>query len=342
MGTATNLPTIRLICIGMRHAFFAFPSTHFYIDRERMQRNLMTKSRMRLSTPRVFDFLRTIYSHGWCSLPPFEVNKSDGSLTLAVRLREGVLALCVLRGATDAVEVSIESASPLSAAQKSEIRTIIANCLRLNDDLDEFYRIAARHPGFRWIPKAGAGRLLRAQTVFEDVVKMICTTNCSWALTESMVGNLTTKLGESPGHGRFAFPTPQAIAATSESFLRKHIRAGYRSPYILEFATSVAEGTLDVESWRTSTLPTEDLFEQVKSVKGMGDYAAGNILKLIGRYDYLGLDSWVRSRYYQLHSRGRKVNDTTIEKHYASLGTWRGLFFWLEMTRYWYDEKFPF
>ncbi len=99
---------------------------------------------------------------------------------------------------------------------------------------------------------------------------------------------------------------------------------------------------MDVEGWRSSTLTTDLLFEQVKTVKGMGDYAAGNILKLVGRYDYLGLDSWVRGKFYELHSRGRSVKDSTIEKHYASLGKWRGLFFWLEMTRYWYDHKFPF
>jgi hypothetical protein len=34
------------------------------------------------------------------------------------------------------------------------------------------------------------------------------------------------------------------------------------------------------------------------------------------------------------------VKDSTIERHYAPYGKWRGLFFWLEMTRYWHDEKF--
>jgi len=32
-------------------------------------------------------------------------------------------------------------------------------------------------------------------------------------------------------------------------------------------------------------------------------YAAGNLLKLIGRYDYLGLDSWVRAQWTRLHAR---------------------------------------
>jgi hypothetical protein len=63
-------------------------------------------------------------------------------------------------------------------------------------------------------------------------------------------------------------------------------------------------------------------------------------MRLVGRYDYLGLDSWVRSKYYELHHNGRKVKDSTIERHYVQYGKWRGLFFWLEMTRYWHDDKF--
>jgi 3-methyladenine DNA glycosylase/8-oxoguanine DNA glycosylase len=302
----------------------------------------MITGRMEIKTPPLFSFWRTVYSHGWCSLPPFMVNKEENSFSRLLELENGTLVLCVLKEQKGRISAALRSHTPLSAVQKTEIRYCLTQCLRLNEDFSEFYREAARHPGSRWIPKAGAGRLLRSPTVFEDVVKMICTTNCSWSLTEMMVGNLTTLLGKNFGNGISAFPGPASIAGTTEGFLRESVRAGYRSPFILEFATAVADGKLDVEGWRSSPLTTDQLFEQVKTVKGMGDYAAGNILKLLGRYDYLGLDSWVRGKFYELHFRGRTVKDSTIEKHYAPLGKWRGLFFWLEMTRYWYDHKFPF
>jgi len=302
----------------------------------------MLTGRMELETPPSFNFWRTVYSHGWCSLPPFLVNKEEASLSRLLELNDGSLVLCVLKERKGKVSVALSSSASLSSDQKAEIRTLLSQCLRLNEDFSEFYREAARHPGARWIPKAGAGRLLRSPTVFEDVVKMICTTNCSWSLTETMVDNLTTLLGKNFGDRYFAFPSPESIAGTTEAFLRKSVRAGYRSPYLPEFAVAVSEGKLDVEGWRSSPLTTDQLFEHVKTVKGMGDYAAGNILKLLGRYDYLGLDSWVRGKFYEVHSRGRTVKDATIEKHYASLGKWRGLFFWLEMTRHWYDHKFPF
>jgi 3-methyladenine DNA glycosylase/8-oxoguanine DNA glycosylase len=156
-----------------------------------------------------------------------------------------------------------------------------------------------------------------------------------------MVTNIVNLFGEElSGQGR-AFPTPDALAASSERVIRKEVKAGYRSPFLLEFAERVAAGKLDPESWRTSPLSTGELFKAMREVKGIGPYAAGNIMKLVGRYDYLGLDSWVRAKYYELHRGGRTVKDATIERQYAPYGQWRGLFFWLEMTRDWHDDKFP-
>ena len=48
--------------------------------------------------------------------------------------------------------------------------------------------------------------MLRSPTVFEDLVKMICTTNCSWALTEKMVTGLVENLGRETNDGRRSFP----------------------------------------------------------------------------------------------------------------------------------------
>ena len=238
--------------------------------------------------------------------------------------------------------VSVENTSRLQQADISRISKYIVSMLRAEESFEEFYAESKKHPRYRWISKKGAGRLLRCPTVFEDLVKMIATTNCSWALTEIVVGELVKKLGTHIQGDVYAFPTPEAIAACSESFLRKEIRCGYRAPYLLELSDKIVSGKLIVEEWRTSELPTEELFKLVRSVKGVGPYAAGNILKLLGRYDYLGLDSWARGKFYELFKKGRKVKDSTIEKHYAPLGKWRGLFLWMDMTKDWYTREFPF
>ena len=55
-----------------------------------------------------------------------------------------------------------------------------AHVLRLDQDLSPFYLRAAEDPDLAWATR-GAGRMLRSPTVFEDVVKTVCTTNCAWS-----------------------------------------------------------------------------------------------------------------------------------------------------------------
>jgi 3-methyladenine DNA glycosylase/8-oxoguanine DNA glycosylase len=301
----------------------------------------MKKTVTSLSVPSGFSFRQTVFSHGWCALPPFSANRETVTLERLLMLSDKTLLHCQVREQAEFLRVMYSSRATLTKFQRDEANRLVRSCLRLDEQFDSFYRYVGVHPQFRWIARAGAGRMLRAPSVFEDAVKMICTTNCSWTLTESMVANLVRKLGDTFDEGRSAFPTPAQLASVSETFVRKEIRAGYRAPYLIELAERVASGNLDIESWRASPLSTADLFRQMQRVKGIGAYAAGNLLKLAGRYDYLGLDSWVRAQYYSLYHHGRRVSDRTIERRYAAHGEWRGLLFWLEMTKHWFSNKFP-
>ena len=276
-------------------------------------------------------------------MPPFSVDKKNTALNRLLLLSNGNLVYCnISKVVKGKLKIVTQSKNHLVTIERHEVKDQICDCLRLNEDLSEFYREVHRYPRYRWISRMGVGRMLRSPSVFEDVVKMICTTNCSWTLTETMVKNLIGELGKQFNNSIGSFPTPESLAGVTEKFLRNTIRVGYRAPYLLEFAERVASGKLDVESWRSSDQPTSELFKQLRSIKGVGDYAAGSLLKLLGRYDYLGLDSWVRSQYYELFHKGRQVSDTTIEKHYAPYGKWRGLIFWLEMTKHWLNDKYPF
>lgn len=288
---------------------------------------------LRVPAPPDFNFWRTVQSHGWSDLPPFSHNPEERTLERLLSLSDGSLASCRLSSRGGPISVRVSSPDPLNEPRRRDIIRQLRACLRLDEDFSAFHDAARRIPSCRWIARSRAGRLLRAPTVFEDVVKMICTTNCTWALTKIMVGKIVQRFGRPFGNGMSSFPPPDTLAAATENELRKECTTGYRAPYILELAGKIASGKLAIEQWRSCEDDTEELFRALRSVKGVGPYAAGNILKLLGRYEYLGLDSWVRGRYADLHTRGRKVKDSTIERAYAQFGVWRGLFFWLEMTR---------
>jgi 3-methyladenine DNA glycosylase/8-oxoguanine DNA glycosylase len=290
-----------------------------------------------ISTPPQFSFKRTALSHGWYDLPPFAFDKDSWTLTRVITFASARPVKVTITAADGALNVNVPRKLGKSAAEK--VIRDVRHTLRFDEDMTQFYSSVAAHKDFAWIASSGAGRLLRSPNVFEDLVKTICTTNCSWAATDKMVNALVNELGvEAQGGGR-TFPTPEAMAAADEKFYWEKIRAGYRAPYLKELAERVASGELNVEAWIVSELPTDILKREMKQVKGVGTYAAENLLKLVGRYDGLALDSWVRGKFAKLHNKGRVAEDKKIARHYSRFGEWQGLALWCDMTKDWLEGE---
>ena len=289
-----------------------------------------------ITTPPTFSFKRTVISHGWCELLPFRIDREQWVLSRALDLPNAQPVTFSVTGTKRALRINISRRLTKSAARK--VVDDVRHMLRLDDDVSGFYGLMAEDADFSWIPKQGAGRLLRSPTVFEDLVKMICTTNCSWALTQKMVTGLVENLGRESDDGRRTFPTPEAMALMPLKFYVNEVRSGYRAAYLKELADRVACGELDVEGWLKSPLSTADLIKDMRGVKGVGPYAAENLLKLLGRYDGLALDSWTRAKFYSVHNNGRKTTDKKIARYYSRFKEWRGLALWCDMTRDWLEE----
>ncbi len=277
---------------------------------------------MKIQTSDNFNFQRTISDHGWSQLLPFEIDENNWKLSYTFGSETPISAVL----SAESTQIKIES-SDAKSIEKS-----VRHILRLDEDFDDFYKILKKEKRLSWIAETNAGRLLRSQAVFEDLVKTICTTNCSWAMTKIMTTNLVTKLGKFSDNGKLSFPTAEAMAGQPLKFYTDEIRAGYRAAYFKELAENVAAGKLNPELWLESDLPTKDLKKEMKQVLGVGDYAAENLLKLVGRYDGLALDSWLRSQFYKQHNNGVKCDDKQIIKFYDKFGKWRGLVIWLDMA----------
>ncbi len=292
---------------------------------------------MTIQSPTDFDLHSTINSHGWHGLPPFQTNERKSELKTIISLSKSKHVQIHIRELNSSINIRpVKKNIRLSKTEKEKIKNIVRSMLRIDERLDDFYRLCRKENHLRWVPKLRAGRILRSPTTFEDIVKMMFTTNCSWALTKIMSEHLTRKLGTKTADGVFSFPSAETIAIKSEKWLRKEISCGYRAPFLLKLCRDISDKKIDVESFRHSDLPSEELYWQLRSIKGIGHYAAGNILKLLGRYDYLGIDSWVRTRFSEIHKKGRKVSDASIEEHYHRYGAWRGLICLMEVTSDWH------
>jgi 3-methyladenine DNA glycosylase/8-oxoguanine DNA glycosylase len=290
-----------------------------------------------LATPREFSFKRTIISHGWCQLLPFKIDEEKWQLSRTLEVEDAKPVTITISSNRRALRVN--TSRRLSQAAAKKVVADVRHMLRLDDNITAFYRLLVADNDFNWIPTQGAGRLLRSPTVFEDLVKMICTTNCSWALTQKMVTGLVENLGRESSNGDRTFPTPEAMALMPLKFYVNEVRAGYRSDYLKLLADRVASGELDVEAWLTSPLSTAELMKELRGVKGVGPYAAENLLKLLGRYDGLALDSWTRAKFFSVRNNGRKTSDKKIARYYSRFNEWRGLALWCDMTRDWIEDK---
>ena len=177
------------------------------------------------------------------------------------------------------------------------------------------------------------GRILRAPTLFEDAIKMLFTTNCTWAATRGMV----TRLIEVAGADGRAFPTPEAVARLSTPTLVRRVRCGYRAPALRAFARRIVTGELDLAFWEDPARPSEEIRAAIASERGFGPYSAENLLRVIGRHDFYALDSWTRMKYRRLYPGRAAATDRSIDRRYRKFGAHRGLALWLDMTRDWHE-----
>jgi 3-methyladenine DNA glycosylase/8-oxoguanine DNA glycosylase len=289
--------------------------------------------RVVLDTPPGFNFRRTVCSHGWGALRPFSLDPGSDWLEVTVALPRGGanrLRLSHSRG-----EVVLEAPGRRNDFLVAAARRV----LNLDLDLVPFYTLAREHEEFAWMAATGSGRLVRCPTTFEDLVKLVLTTNCTWSLTTRMVDSLVEMYGEQAPDGSRTFPGPQALAGAGERVLREQAKTGYRAPLLAKLARLVADGAVDVEAWEGCRAETEELKGEILSLPGAGPYVAENMLRFLGRPHGLGLDSWLRAEYATIYHGGRRVTDRTIARRYARFGDWAGLAIWCDMTRRWFDDE---
>jgi 3-methyladenine DNA glycosylase/8-oxoguanine DNA glycosylase len=202
--------------------------------------------------------------------------------------------------------------------------------LGLDQDFSAFYAATRGEPKLAQAQALARGRVLRSPTLFEDVLKTIATTNTTWGGTIRMIDALTKLYGQAlpADPARRAFPTPERLAGVDADSLRAEVKLGYRAPYVLALAQDVASGALDLETLRDSDLPTPDLRKRLLAIKGVGAYAAANLLVILGRYDYIPVDSWAMSQVSREWYDGRPVSEKEVNAAFERWGAWKGLAFW--------------
>lgn len=290
-----------------------------------------------VTVPQPYDFAAAVRDHGWVALAPCGWESDQATLTRVERLSDGqvvLLAIYTTPATPDQVQVTVTPDGALSPALCAEIRAKVRWMLKLDVDLDGFYQRARRHDHIWSVVQTGRGRLLRSPTLFEDVVKTICTTNITWSQTKAMVQRLVDALGDPcPAEPtRRAFPTPEQVAAAGPARFAQEIRMGYRNDYVLQLAREVTAGARDLEALRTADLSLAEMKRELRSIKGVGNYAAHTLLMLLGYYGEVAVDSEYRAFVTQHYFDGVVVPDKELAAIYDEWGDWKYLANWFDAT----------
>ena len=234
----------------------------------------------------------------------------------------------------------------LTKSELSEATKKITWMFGLNMEFSSFYSASRTEPKLARAKKQALGRVLRSPTLFEDVIKTILTTNTLWAATKNMTRKLVDEFGSALSGGlrrkqskpvveaRKSFPTPDSIAASNPDILKEKIRVGYRAPAIHDLAVRVASGKYDLEALKTSSLPTLELRKELMTIKGVGPYAAANLLMILGRHDFIPVDSYALLMVSHEWYRGKPVTAKHVEKRFEKWGAYKGLAFWFWDWKY--------
>lgn len=286
----------------------------------------LMQTQISLTTPADFNFGSTVNSHGWERLEPFALNREHQVLTRIERLPSQLSRLEITHD--DKINVTVHSENQLNQEDKAYVAEFIAHCFSFTWDMSRCYAKVADDPTYSFIKAERLGRLLLAPNMWENLVKTQFLTNTHATHTAAMAAKFCT-LGDPCGE-KYAFPTPEQVLAKSVDELEKQTGTGYRATYIRSLAEAIASG-FNPESLQNPALSYEDIYDQVRTLRGFGPYSASYVLKLLGRFERISMDTVIR-RYFKEITGQENATDDDINAYYERFGECKGLVAWWEVS----------
>jgi 3-methyladenine DNA glycosylase/8-oxoguanine DNA glycosylase len=285
---------------------------------------------MKIFLKNPFHFEGAVKDHGWWMLAPNHWNEERNLYSRTIKLSNQKNVAVSISYHDTHLKVNVENNISLSEDDKEEIKQHITWIFRLEENFEAFYTMAQEHEELLRLQEEKRGRLLRSPTLFEDVTKVILTTNTSWQQTMNMANNLVEGLGETiltkDEHKLKTFPSAKKVLEAGEDYLKEQVRVGYRSSYLIDVAQKTLDPSFDLESFKN---PEKDLGE-IKTIKGIGPYAYSTLSMLLGQYKTLPIDSVYRERVTNRYFDGVKPSKKKLESVYDKWEDYKHLAYWFD------------
>ncbi len=228
---------------------------------------------------------RTALSHGWVNLEPFSFDAALGRLAKTERIDDSFVHVSATQTPSGDIAVIIRG-DGLDRKAVEKLKGRVVRWLSLDWDPSDALAAADRlsKPVARYIRKGG-GRFLRGSTFYEDFVKTLATVNASWSFTQQMIARIVE------GIGGGAFPGPRAVLRKGARYLQTRVKMGYRAEVLVNATRALLKnGFIDDVGDAVRDVTFEDLI----TLKGIGNYAAVHLLVLQCDFRRVPVDSEVR------------------------------------------------
>ncbi|OLD33995.1 MAG: hypothetical protein AUI50_08095 [Crenarchaeota archaeon 13_1_40CM_2_52_14] len=275
-----------------------------------------------------FDFAKSLDFLGM--FPPMQEDQtvSEVSLTKAIRVGGRTIVFQLKPTGTikmPALRYTLFSDHPFSHGLTDVILDRISFFLSLNDDLDQFYRIAINDPNFAPVLQKLYGlHQVKFLTPFEcacwAVLSQRNQLNAARKAKQALLERFGTSL-EVNGHVYRAFPEPGQLAETSNEDLKQLIRHERREDYLAHITKAFTE--VDERFLRTGEY--DKVEDWLKNIRGIGEFSSRLImLRGLGRMDKLAVEKRLIAAAGRVYGRPMKEQRLHVigEKYGRAKGYW--------------------
>lgn len=270
-----------------------------------------------------FSLRKTVLSHGWVNLPPYEYDYKNNILH-RTEVINGNLTELLISQKENLLKVKVKSKEKLDISNKSEIKKNIHNIFQLDIDFNEFCDLTKKlNKRINHYVKAGGGRFLTGNSLFEDVVKTLFTTNTTWNQTVNMTKSFISQFNNIK-YGTpmiYGFPTYCEFRKIKPKKVVKGLKLGYRNEFLENIINIFLEKNGFVDEDKIT------IANELNKVKGIGRYSVAHIKCLMGMFDEIPIDSEV-IKYAK--SKGIGHNEKQIIKYYKEYGKYAFLAYKIE------------
>ena len=281
----------------------------------------MAKTTIIFERPEFYDLYMTCHAHGWKNLSPFSWDDERHILRFAALIDKHPVDI-VVEQSRETIGAIITSHQKLARSWKNKAQKLVTRSLGLDIDTSELLSVSKMiGPEYVKLIKKGAGRLLRAPTLWEDAAKTLFTTNCSWSLTKKICESACSEtfIQHTPS-GVLPFPSPDKIAQYAADKLKEMMPVGYRARYLKPLAETFAKDST-LRKLETNGFDYKAADKIVRQLKGFADYATAHLLIMAGYYNEIPIDTVVVS-YLKRNHRVRKPK-SFINRHYRKWGKYK-------------------